>query len=281
MKIIFSRKGFDSTAGGFPSLIFPDGSLFSIPIPSDSDPHSYADLDFKFQGEPIQEILRQVTGGRIRAGRSKPCDYGESQHCHYDPMPIAVPGFNGIALGQMGATEGHLRKQGVGEGDIFLFYGWFRRVVKDQGRWSYDPKAPDIHLIWAYMETGEVLPLDTPVLAAGVSERYPFLERHPHLCNGVSGNNRIYLSRKAASFSYDEKRCLTDLRCYRGRATWRLPGCFNQLDAFSFLNNFSPDGDEVVISYKGYGQEFVLDLDRVASQVQRDDILGAVQAWIV
>ena len=42
MKYIFSRKGFDSTAGGYPSLIFPDGSLFSVPIPSSKDKYFYS-----------------------------------------------------------------------------------------------------------------------------------------------------------------------------------------------------------------------------------------------
>lgn len=32
MKVILSRKGFDSTYGGYPSLILPDGELISLPI---------------------------------------------------------------------------------------------------------------------------------------------------------------------------------------------------------------------------------------------------------
>ncbi|MBO4456467.1 MAG: hypothetical protein J5802_01965 [Butyrivibrio sp.] len=35
MKIILSRKGFDSTNGGCASPIMPDGTLLSMPIPSD------------------------------------------------------------------------------------------------------------------------------------------------------------------------------------------------------------------------------------------------------
>jgi len=34
MKFILSRKGFDSKSGGYPSPIFPDGSLISLPIPA-------------------------------------------------------------------------------------------------------------------------------------------------------------------------------------------------------------------------------------------------------
>ena len=34
MKLIFSRKGFDSSAGGIPSPILPDGRMISLPIPA-------------------------------------------------------------------------------------------------------------------------------------------------------------------------------------------------------------------------------------------------------
>ena len=34
MKIILSRKGFDSENGGYASPILPDGSLVSLPIPN-------------------------------------------------------------------------------------------------------------------------------------------------------------------------------------------------------------------------------------------------------
>ena len=37
MKIILSRKGFDSSNGGCPSPIMPDGTLLSMPIPTDDD----------------------------------------------------------------------------------------------------------------------------------------------------------------------------------------------------------------------------------------------------
>ena len=37
MKVILSRKGFDSQYGGMPSPILPDGTLLSLPIPSKTD----------------------------------------------------------------------------------------------------------------------------------------------------------------------------------------------------------------------------------------------------
>ena len=35
MKLILSRKGFDSTAGGVASPIFPGGEMYSLPIQAD------------------------------------------------------------------------------------------------------------------------------------------------------------------------------------------------------------------------------------------------------
>ncbi len=44
MKVILSRKGFDSQYGGKPSPILPDGRLISLPIPSQDDKLRYSDL---------------------------------------------------------------------------------------------------------------------------------------------------------------------------------------------------------------------------------------------
>lgn len=35
MKVVLSRKGMDSRAGGIPSPILPDGTLLSLPIPNE------------------------------------------------------------------------------------------------------------------------------------------------------------------------------------------------------------------------------------------------------
>lgn len=270
MKYIFSRKGFDSTAGGYPSLIFPDGSLFSIPIPSTKDKYFYSDLDFKYDGDSIQSILNNLTGRSVYSDRFQHCDFSDNkQYCHYDPMPIIENDFKGIALGQVGSAEGHLRNQGVGKGDVFLFYGWFRKVEKLNGTWEYMINEPDIHLIWSYMQVGASAYLDSIDQQDKALESFPFLINHPHIGEQGEMKNRIYLSDQYKYFSYDINRCLTDMKNYKGRAIWRLPACFHQPDAFSYLNNFLMDGDYTVVSYRGYGQEFVLDMDKVKSEEKK------------
>ena len=46
MKLILSRKGFDSGYGQIPSLILKDGTLLSLPIPDDKAKTKYEDLKF-------------------------------------------------------------------------------------------------------------------------------------------------------------------------------------------------------------------------------------------
>ena len=278
MKVIFSRKGFDGAAGGWPSLIFPDGTLFSIPIPIPTpgpneeylDKESfYSELEFPHEGDSIQSILNEVTGGRIYyKDKYIGCDYSaKQQHCHHDPMLIRPE--NRLVLGQSGSAESHLQNQKVGNGDIFLFYGWFRHVEKKDGRWQYMADPKDIHLIWSWMKIGEICDVAKPNQQQQASAKYPFLSVHPHIkVDWQEKFNRIYISDKGGLLPYSDSRCLTDRKEYKGRSKWRLPICFKQKkDAFTFLgeNNFNPEGDDVIIKFRGYGQEFVLNLEKVSS----------------
>ena len=49
-----------------------------------------------------------------------------------------------------------------------------------------------------------------------------------------------------------------------------------QPQAFSYLKEFTLDNDEVVVSYRGYGQEFVLNLDKVKSDKDR----GLIRSYL-
>ena len=64
----------------------------------------------------------------LSRGRIKPTHWA-----HLDPiLDTRVSRGTGWRplFGQAGASESHLRKTGVSEGDIFLFFGWFRQVSK-------------------------------------------------------------------------------------------------------------------------------------------------------
>ncbi|WP_088501318.1 hypothetical protein [Burkholderia ubonensis] len=62
MKVVFSRKGFDSQYGGMPSPILPDGRLLPLPIPSSHDSATLADLDFS--DAALDRILCDLSAGK-------------------------------------------------------------------------------------------------------------------------------------------------------------------------------------------------------------------------
>ena len=171
MNIIFSRKGFDTRYGGFPSPIFPDGTCYSLPIPGKYNDKTYADLDFKYDGDPIQKICNDLTNFRIKInGKTKQCDYFNGKfRCHQDPCAID----DYFILGQTGSALGHLKKQHIQQGDIFLFYGLFQKVKKDKGKWIYTGKP--FHLIFASLKIEHLIFFPEQDIA-----KYPFLKAHPH-----------------------------------------------------------------------------------------------------
>jgi hypothetical protein len=62
MKVILSRKGFDSSYGGFASPILPDGRIISLPIPSsDKEALRYSDLKLDDKTTYL-DLIMQIKG---------------------------------------------------------------------------------------------------------------------------------------------------------------------------------------------------------------------------
>ena len=103
MKIILSRKGFDSSNGGSPSPIMPDGSLLSMPIPSDNSAR-YTDLHY--HGLSYSDLLHQLNPKFVY------------DHCHVDPdiredvWAGRIPNWK-PAFGQVNSAQGVLMNAGV------------------------------------------------------------------------------------------------------------------------------------------------------------------------
>jgi hypothetical protein len=181
MKLILSRKGFDSAAGGCPSPLI-DGRPVSLPIPTRMPtPTRFRDL-----GNDIVELVTDLTKGRIKA----------DDPCHLDPDldPNALrrlPGWRG-SLGQVSTAQTHLANNGVGPGDLFLFWGLFRTATRGRGgHWQFIGNAE--HRIFGWLQIDEVLAVSVdpaPLLAS-----HPWLATHPHLATGWSKNNTVYTAR--------------------------------------------------------------------------------------
>lgn len=164
MRIIFSRKGFDSTAGGGPSPIV-DGCPLSLPIPDTKG-------------------LSRTTYGNLglagHAGKASSGKFGPDNFCHHDPMFLPD---NKVILGQCNSSQGHLARQKVQAGDVFLFFGLFAEEKTGERH----------HRIFGWLEIEEILPL------AKADEANPWIQRasrrdHPHLLglHSANGNDTLY-----------------------------------------------------------------------------------------
>lgn len=185
MKVIISRKGFDSSFGGVPSPILEDNSFISLPIPGDSKmPYNNINTDFAV----FPDMLKDLTKGKITG----------DHFVHFDPDLNAVnlqrkEGWL-PSLGQTGSAQGHLDAQNVEEGDIFLFFGWFRQTVFENGIHKYLPGSPNLHVLFGYLQIGEIIRLGSNPVESEIIENYPWLEGHPHLYGTRDKNNCIYVA---------------------------------------------------------------------------------------
>ena len=105
----------------------PNGDMLSMPIPSSADADGYSDLIY--DGKSYYKLLREV----------KPSF--RYRKCHLDPdiRPEIIERMDGWkpAFGQIDAARTHLCNQGVGIGDLFLFFGWFRETEYKNGESKY------------------------------------------------------------------------------------------------------------------------------------------------
>lgn len=261
LKLILSRKGFDSAAGGCPSPILPDGRLLSLPIPDRHSAIRYGDIDF---GDDYGALISQLTRGRLNRG----------SRAHLDPdleashLPRA-PGWRPV-LGQSGAAQGHLRKQQVGCGDLFLFFGLFRPVETHQRRWRFIPGAPPRHIIWGWMQVAEVLSVD------GSARGEPWLAYHPHLQMPEDPNNTLYCASDCLSAAVASdlpgsgtfRHCRSSLQLTAADSPnpsrWLLPPWFSPdgrppLTYHNQLKRWQPHDQGCILQCAARGQEFILD----------------------
>ncbi|WP_207462816.1 hypothetical protein [Azospirillum sp. SYSU D00513] len=180
MRIVFSRKGFDTGYGRIPNPILPDGRLFPLPIPyGRGAPIRFGDLPAPWGLEErhatLADFVRSHGARWVPAKGRKPEPITADTIAHLDPdlIPGMLPRAAGWRplFGQTEAALGHLRRAGVGEGDLFLFFGRFDRLVGEGGALRYEGQP--CHLLYGWLQVGCVRPLPDPALPDWA--RY-----HPH-----------------------------------------------------------------------------------------------------
>ena len=250
MKIILSRKGFDSKFGGYPSPILPDGTLLSLPIPDNCNAIKYDKLRYKERS--YATIIKELTNGKFN-----------EEKCHLDPdirkdsLPSRPDGWK-PAFGQSGAAMTHLNNQGVKEGDLFLFFGIFREAKEINGEYKYERKCNPKHIIWGYLQIGEILNNPT-------KEQHSYLGTHPHLDRN-SKSNTIFVAKDILSFDKDKSGASTlkykpELVLTKeglSRTRWKLPDFLKDIK----ISYHSKDSwKENYFQSAHIGQEFVISAD--------------------
>jgi hypothetical protein len=132
----------------------------------------------------LPKLVRDLTNGRIK----------DQDRCHLDPdidvssLKVRMKNWRG-AFGQVGRAQGHLARNGVGPGDLSLFWGLYRAVTLQNLTWIYTGKA--VHAIFGWLQVDEIC-----VEPAALWKKYPWLKKQPHLGAGWPSSNTLYLSRE-------------------------------------------------------------------------------------
>ncbi len=270
MKIVLSRKGFDSVNGGKPSPILPDGTLLSLPIPDHSETSgiTYDDIHLRRQ-ESIGTIVEDLTNQRVR----------QKHFAHLDPdlRRTAYPRLRGWRplFGQAGGDQTHLLLQGVAVGDLFLFFGWFRQVEIAYGRYRYVRSAPNLHVIFGWLQISQILRVPTSRVPRWAEYHHHF---HAPSTSGNWADNTVYVSRPRLALNGVETqisgggafvRYNDQLRLTRPnqphRTLWQLPSWFyptngrSPLSRHGNMNRWKSERPYTILDSVDLGQEFVFD----------------------
>lgn len=253
MKVILSRKGFDSANGGIVSPIMDDGTMLSLPIPSD-DKDSFDDLVFR--GESYSKILSDLK-------------YKGSRFCHVDPdlsmerRRNAIEGWRPI-FGQINSSAVYLiRNVDIKVGDLFLFFGNYHKVKNVDGKYQYIKKSGDFYsdndlqVIWGYMQVGRI------ITDPEEQKKYTW---HPH-SNDVrtkDSSNVMFVASDKLSFDeslpgagvlkFRKDRVLTAPNCKK--ATWIKRPIYDTASVIGNRKNSSKTVDGIY--YAGIWQELGL-----------------------
>ena len=250
-RVVLSRKGFDSSFGGRPSPIFYDGRIFSIPIPQRQEsPTKYKDLFFN--GISGTDALKESSVRQV----------SNNDYCHYDPALNADIGL----FGQASSSQTELRNSCVGLGDLFLFFGWFKK---------FSSKGKDLHHIFGWLQISKIISGDEEIRGYLTSKKM----KHPHGHGDRSTykNNTLYIGSKDLTIG-NKKTGLKGFGLFKSsakgliltspdhtRSMWKLPREYfkDSIDNKKklFLNRLKWTDKEnfLVNTNKGPGQEFILD----------------------
>jgi hypothetical protein len=246
MNIIISRKGFDSEFGGKPSIILPDNSMLSFPIPVIEPEIGSSTNDLTYKGKSLTQIFNEL-GIRKK--------YPESI-LHVDPDIQTFDNHKPTgAFGQIGKALKHLINCNVTTGDIFFFYGTFCETTLTNRKLNYKPMHP-FHTIWGYLRVDEIFPIHKDA-------NYSPNRKHPHFLNKdlpkyCDDGNYLYIGKDFGTFTFRNQLRLTKIGY--NKSYWSLPKEFKDVDmTCNELSSCNIENGRIEFTSAPQGQEFVID----------------------
>jgi len=217
-KIVLSRKGFDSSAGGGYSPFNPEKRKYIwLPIPEKKSIATGMSNELKFEDITIEdnylprygasnlkELLERFSEGRKNRDVSPKLGTWEptlekkgTEYTHFDPWLKDGPWLKEEskhslgAFGQVGRAQTILTKQGVGENTLFLFFSRFVPVPKRknddleidiENKYSREHLNDGLYFIYGWFKVGEIIrkfeEIDKKIPNPKLGEELK--SRHPH-----------------------------------------------------------------------------------------------------
>lgn len=280
MKVILSRKGFDSANGGIMSPILEDGTMISLPIPAKKNKNGKAPCNLEKDRYNELAFYDRSRGERVsyeKIMKDLGYDFGRNPiYCHFDPdldNGRRIKKIDGWlpAFGQIGSSASYLEKAGIGEcgnSDLFLFFGNFHFVEYKDGKYRYTKdtgdfyKDNDLQVIWGYLQID-----DRKTGASEILERVPW---HPHAMPHRTGEkyNVIFTGRDKLTLDlskpgvgvlpFHKNRVLTAVG--ESKATWKNKDIYDEDHHFYIRKkrHNSAKDPKKGLYYAGVWQELVL-----------------------
>lgn len=209
----------------------------------------------------MQDIIEETVPSMLING--KRMKISEQTRCHLDPDldTYAYPrqeGWRGC-FGQLSAAQTVLEKAGVGKGDLFLFFGWFKRTEYRNGVLHYC-RGEGVHMLFGWLQ------IETMLYTC--RDQIPdWLCYHAHTGDKYLDNpkNCIYIGRESSSWNpnvrgygiFPEFRPeLVLTKPEASRSKWLLPDSFRDLTiTYHKASSWKPDYFQSAFR----GQEFVFE----------------------
>jgi len=277
-KIILSRKGYDSSAGGDYSPFDPEtGEYIVLPIPVKEEEAKignatkYKEILIKANYLPrcsasnTQELIdflkKKQTINKI-----------PSTYAHFDPWLGHCPwlddsrNHNIGAFGQVGAAQTHLDKQGIKKGSLFIF---FSRFVPTNTQRSNLEKG--VYFIYGWLKVGKIIKRFEDIEDARLKQYHPHATKKYYTKHS---NNTIYLADEflfegssipgCGYFNRLDKKLLLTSQHDDIPSKWELPLFFNRHKPTYFTKDVSkwrihPDKNTCMVKSPARGQEFVFE----------------------